>query len=58
MTQRPSSIASMFGNLPETDSDIVIALQALRRIRSLDEKNVKYAQEIAREALKRIERHE
>jgi hypothetical protein len=47
----------MFGNLPETDSDILIALQALRRIRSLDAKNVpKYAQEIARDALARIEK--
>jgi hypothetical protein len=57
MTHTPSSIASMFGSLPETESAQDIAVTALRRIRSLDEKNVpKYAQEIAREALKRIER--
>jgi hypothetical protein len=37
-------------------SDLEIALTALRRIRSLAEKNVpKYAQQIASEALKLIE---
>jgi hypothetical protein len=48
-----------FGKPPAPISESSIALQALRQIRSLDERNVtKYAQVIARDALARIEKHE
>jgi hypothetical protein len=41
----------------EAAKDMEIALTALRRIRSLEEKNVpKYAQQIAKEALDRLQR--
>jgi hypothetical protein len=55
-----NALTGLFGSSPpkarDDDYEHAIALQALRRICSLDEKNVpKYAQEIAREALKRIE---